>query len=106
MVQIIKQLLLILHSTEMHFNNLAKLMKKHIFLLAFIPLLGIINQARGQTVTTHKNAVVHSKFTVPTTNPADGSNPDKAISTITYADGLGRELQSVAYQLSPPKKIL
>lgn len=78
-------------------------MKKILFLL-FIPLLGFIERINAQTLSTHKNAVVHSKLREKTQNEADASDPNKAIITVTYADGLGRVLQTVGYQQSPTNK--
>lgn len=74
-------------------------MKKVLLFLFFIPLLGF-----SQTLSTHKNAVVHSKFREKTQNEADASNPNKAVITVAYADGLGRVLQTVGYQQSPTNK--
>ena len=78
-------------------------MKKKLFLL-FIPLLGLIERINAQTLSTHKNAIIHSKFRVATTNEADASDPNKAIITVAYADGLGRVLQTVGYKQSPTNK--
>lgn len=74
-------------------------MKKILLFLFFIPLLGF-----SQTLSTHKNAVVHSKFREKTQNEVDASNPNKAVITVAYADGLGRVLQTVGYQQSPTNK--
>jgi hypothetical protein len=78
-------------------------MKKTLFLL-FIPLLGLIDRINGQTLSTHKNAVVHSKFREKTQNEGDASDPNKAIITVAYADGLGRVVQTIGYQQSPTNK--
>jgi RHS repeat-associated protein len=94
MVVAIKQLLQILHLTEMLFD-----MKRYILLLFFIPLLGF-----AQTIPSDKNAIIHSKFRVATTNEADASDPNKAVITVAYSDGLGRGLQTVGYQQSPTNK--
>jgi RHS repeat-associated protein len=67
-------------------------------------LFFILHHSNAQTVSTDKNAVIHSQFRTATTNPADGSNPDKAAITIQYSDGLGRPLQTIGYQQSPTKK--
>ena len=74
-------------------------MKKYILLLFFIPLIGYC-----QTIPSDKNAIIHSKFRVATTNEADASDPNKAVITIAYSDGLGRGLQMVGYQQSPTNK--
>ncbi|WP_421772651.1 DUF6443 domain-containing protein [Emticicia sp.] len=74
-------------------------MKRYIILLFFIPLLGF-----AQTIPSDKNAIIHSKFRVATTNEADGSDPSKAVITVAYSDGLGRGLQTVGYQQSPTNK--
>lgn len=66
--------------------------------------MGLIERANAQTLSTHKNAVVHSKFREKTQNEADASDPNKAVITVTYADGLGRILQTVGYQQSPTNK--
>lgn len=74
-------------------------MKRYIILLFFIPLLGF-----SQTIPSDKNAIIHSKFRVATTNEADASDPSKAVITVAYGDGLGRGLQTVGYQQSPTNK--
>lgn len=99
MVVAIKQLLQILHLTETLFD-----MKRYILLLFFIPLLGLVQQSIAQTIPSDKNAIIHSKFRVATTNEADASDPNKAVITVAYSDGLGRGLQTVGYQQSPTKK--
>lgn len=62
--------------------------------------------AWGQTIPSDRNAVIHCKFRVATTNEADASDPNKATINIAYADGLGRGLQTVGYQQSPTNKDL
>ena len=99
MVVAIKQLLQILHLTETLFD-----MKRYILLLFFIPLLGLVQQSIAQTIPSDKNAIIHSKFRVATTNEADASDPNKAMITVSYSDGLGRGLQTVGYQQSPTNK--
>jgi hypothetical protein len=74
-------------------------MKKYIYLLFFIPLFGYC-----QTIPSDKNAIIHSKLRVATTNEADASDPSKAVIAIAYSDGLGRGLQTVGYQQSPTNK--
>jgi len=74
-------------------------MKRYIILLFFIPLLGF-----SQTIPSDKNAIIHSKFRVATTNEADASDPNKAVITIAYIDGLGRGLQMLGYRQSPIQK--
>ncbi len=74
-------------------------MKKYILLLFFTPLIGYC-----QTIPSDKNAIIHSHFRVESINEADASDPNKAIITIAYADGLGRGLQTVGYQQSPTNK--
>lgn len=99
MVVAIKQLLQILHLTETLFD-----MKRYILLLFFIPLLGLVQQSIAQTIPSDKNAIIHSKLRVATTNESDASDPNKAVITVAYSDGLGRGLQTVGYQQSPTNK--
>lgn len=68
-----------------------------IFLSVFITPFVIL----GQSLSTDKNAVVHSKLRVATTNDADASDPTKAAINIKYIDGLGRPLQTIGYKQSP-----
>lgn len=76
-------------------------MKKYILLFfVLFPVCSVF----GQSISTDKNAVIHSKLRVATTNEADGNDPTKAVITINYSDGLGRHLQTVGYQQSPTQK--
>ncbi|PLK44213.1 DUF6443 domain-containing protein [Emticicia sp. TH156] len=58
----------------------------------------------GQTIPGDRNAVIHSKFRVATTTEADATDPAKALINIGYADGLGRDVQTIGYQQSPTNK--
>jgi RHS repeat-associated protein len=77
---------------------------KKIYLYLILVLFSFHFEAFGQTISTDKNAVIHSKLRVATTNEADASDPTKALITINYSDGLGRHLQTVGYQQSPTQK--
>ena len=75
------------------------LMKKQYLFFLLLPFI-----AFGQSLSSDKNAVVQSSFRMATTNPADGSDPSKALITIQYSDGIGRPLQSVGYQQNPSQQ--
>lgn len=60
--------------------------------------------AEGQTLSTDKNAVVHSKLRLATTTDADASDPTKALINVQYMDGLGKPLQTIGYKQSPTQK--
>jgi hypothetical protein len=77
---------------------------KKIYLYLILVLFSFHFEAFAQTISTDKNAVVHSKLRVATTNEADASDPTKALITINYSDGLGKTLQTVGYQQSPTQK--
>jgi RHS repeat-associated protein len=83
-------------------------MKKYIkiYLIILFPLWGLGGWlgAFCQTISTDKNAVIHSKLRVETINEADANDPTKANITISYADRLGRTLQTIGYQQSPSQK--
>ena len=74
-------------------------MKKIIFLWFLLPLCGW-----GQTITNHKNSVVHSSFRVSGASTSDAGDATKALISIQYMDGLGRPLQTVGYKQSPTAK--
>lgn len=86
----------------MYLSTTFKTMKKYIllFFVSFPFCWGVF----GQSISTDKNAITHSRLRVATTNEADANDPTKAVVTISYADGLGRGLQSVGYQQSPTQK--
>lgn len=77
---------------------------KKIYLYLILVLFSFHFEAFGQTISTDKNAVIHSKLRVAATNEADANDPTKALITINYSDGLGRHLQTVGYQQSPTQK--
>lgn len=83
-------------------------MKKYIdILVTIVVFFCTLSKVLGQTIPTipsDKNATIHSKFRVATTNEADASDPNKAVITVSYSDGLGRGLQTVGYQQSPTNK--
>ncbi len=84
-------------------------MKKYINILVtivafFCTLSKVLGQTIPPTVPSDKNAIIHSKFRVATTNEADANDPNKAVITVSYSDGLGRGLQTVGYQQSPTNK--
>jgi len=74
-------------------------MKKDIILWLLFPLC-----SWGQTITNHKNAIVHSSFRVGSASISDASDATKALISIQYTDGLGRPLQTVGYRQSPTAK--
>ena len=80
-----------------------KTLYRYIFFIAsvvFCPL----SEIWGQTIPGDMNAIIHSKFRVATNNEADATDPAKALINVSYADGLGRGLQTVGYQQSPTNK--
>ncbi|RFS15553.1 DUF6443 domain-containing protein [Emticicia sp. C21] len=74
-------------------------MKKNLILWLLLPLC-----SWGQSITNHKNAVVHSSFRVSGATTADASDATKALISIQYMDGLGHPLQTVGYRQSPTAK--
>lgn len=88
------------------FVQYPKLIASSLHFFGVLLLITYSQRGVGQTLSTDKNAITTSKFRVASTNLADASDPTKAMTTIQYKDGLGRDMQNVGFQQTPNRKDL
>ena len=73
-------------------------MRNIILIIGFTFWAGV---SSAQTFSAGYTAVSHSKYRVGSSSEADASDPSKALITVSYFDGLGREVQQLGYRQSP-----